>query len=221
MTVETLSETLFKQHCDAREVQYRRIEEGTTPVADFEVRLASSGVIVEVKQLNPNKHDVARQAAMRNGKVGHGHAPTGRLRNLLGDAYRQIKTYASCGLPAIVVCYNHAGALNHIDNFSVTRAMFGGMAAYIALGKDGRIHPTGQGFTGQRKVTRNSCRGLSAVCVLSTPTTDTTRLVAYHNPYVTNPVAPKALHRFADSQFGYKDPHVGRNVQLLAEQIEI
>lgn len=221
MSVETLSEALFKQHCDAREVQYRRIEEGTTPVADFEVLLPTGTVIAEVKQLDPNEHDVAREAAMRDGHVGSGHAPTGRLRNLLGDAYRQIKPYASRGLPAVVVCYNHAGALNHIDNFSVTRAMFGGMAAYIALGQDGHIHHTGQGFTGQRKVTRNTCRGLSAVCVLSTPTMDTTRLVAYHNPYATNPIAPKALHGFADSQFGYEDPHAGRNVQLLAQPIEI
>lgn len=221
MTVETLSETLFKQHCDAREVQYRCIEEGTTPVADFEVLLASGTVIAEVKQFNENNHDVATNTAMRDGHVGSGYAPRARLRNLLSGAYRQIKPYASRGLPAIVVCHNSAGPLNHIDNFTVTRAMFGGMAAYIALGQDGCIHHTGQGFTGQRLVTRNSCRGLSAVCVLSTPTMDTTRLVAYHNPYATNPIAPETLRGFADSQFGYEDPHAGRNVQLLAEPIEI
>lgn len=221
MTVETLSEALFKQHCASRGVECRRIAEGATKVADFELSLASGTTIAEVKQLDPNKHDLAREAAMRDGQVGSGHAPTSRLRNVLADAYKQIKPYSSRGLPAIVVCYNNAGALTFIDNFTVTRAMFGGMAVYIALGEDGCIHQTGQGFTGQRKVTRNTCRGISAVCALSTPFKGTTKLVAYHNPYAANPLLPQELHCLADAQFGYYDPHAGRSVELLAHELEV
>lgn len=221
MTVETLSEALFKEHCTARGVPWHRIEEGEKKVADFELSLHGGTAIAEVKQLDPNKQDLAREAAMRAGEVGSGHAPSGRLRNLLADAYQQIKPYSSRGLPAIVICYNNAGILNHIDNFTVTRAMFGGMAAYVALGQDGHIHHTGQGFTGQRKVTRNSCRGISAVCTLSTPAKGITKLIAYHNPYAANPLSPHALRTLADAQFGYDDPHAGRNVQLLAYELEV
>jgi hypothetical protein len=221
VTVETLSEALFKRHCEARGVVFHRIAEDGRKVADFELTLEPSIVVAEIKQLDPNDQDRAREAAMAEGQVGSGFAPTGRLRNLLGAAYRQIKPYALRGVPGLVVCYNNAGALTHIDNFTVTRAMFGGMAAYIALGQDGNIHHVGQGFTGQRKVTRNTCRGLSAVCVLSTPTNDTTRLVAYHNPYASNPISPAALRKLADRQFGYNDPHAGKHVQLLAHELEV
>ena len=221
MTVETLSEALFKRHCGARGVVFRRIEEDGGKVADFELSLESGIAVAEIKQLDPNEQDLAREAAMREGQVGSGLAPAGRLRSLLGSAYSQIKPYAVRGIPAMVVCYNNAGILTHLDNFTVTRAMFGGMAAYIALGSDGYIHHVGQGFTGQRKVTRNTCRGLSAVCVLSTPTRDTTRLVAYHNSYATNPLPPAALRKLADCQFGYNDPHAGKRVQLLAHELEV
>lgn len=102
MAVETLSETLFKQHCKAREVKCGRIDEGTTSVADFEVTLHGVTVIAEVKQLDPNEHDVAREAAMRDGHVGSGHAPTGRLRNLLSGAYRRSShTRRTASLPSL------------------------------------------------------------------------------------------------------------------------
>ena len=190
-------------------------------MADFELQLSTGLAVAEIKQFDPNQQDVARESTPPGQLMGAGYAPTKRLRNLLSDAYRQIKPYAAHGIPAIVVCYNNAGAMNWIDNFTVTRAMFGGMAAYLALGQDGIIHHTGQGFTDQRKVTRNTCRGLSAVCVLSTPSSNETKLVAYHNPYAANPLLPRALRALADKQFGYNDPHAGRNVDLLAHELEV
>lgn len=220
MTTETLSEKLFKQHCAARGVPCRRIPETGHKVADFEISLQSAIAVAEIKQLDPNERDLAREAIPLGKLAGAGYAPTGRLRNVLSDAYRQIKPYSLQGIPGVVVCYNNAGGLNFIDNFTVTRAMFGGMAVYIALDQDGVIHHTGQGFTGQRKVTRNTCRGLSAVCVLTTPSKDTTKLIAYHNPYASNPLPPVALRDLADAQFGYIDPHGHINPQLLAHELE-
>lgn len=199
VTIETLSEALFKQHCAERGVACRRIEENGNKVADFELTLNVGLVVAEIKQLDPSEKDLARKAVRPGQLVGLGLAPTGRLRNLISDAYRQIKPYSQRGQPAVIVCYNNAGCLNYIDNFTVTRAMFGGMAAYLALGKDGIIHHIGHGFTDQRKVTRNTCRGLSAVCVLSTPSQGKTKLVVYHNPYATNPVPAAALRNLIPS----------------------
>lgn len=220
MTVETISEALFKQHCATRGIPCRRIDEDGNKVADFELSLNLGLAVAEIKQLDPNAKDLAREATPVGHLVGSGHAPANRIRNLLSDAYRQIRPYAAQGTPAVVVCYNNAGGLNFKDNFTVTRAMFGGMAAYITLGQDGLIHHTGQGFTGQRKVTRNTCRGLSAVCVLTTTPDGETKLVVYHNPYATNPLSVSAVRDLADSQFGYNDPHSGRNVSLLAHKLE-
>jgi len=220
VTVETISETLFKQHCAERGVLCRRIPEDGRKVADFELELSCGLAVVEIKQLDPNESDRAREALPPGKLAGAGYAPAGRVRNILGSAYRQIKPYAAAGQPGIVVCYNNAGGINHIDNFTITRAMFGGMAVYLGLGQDGIIHQTGQGFTDNRRVTRNTCRGLSAVCVLSTPSRDSTKLVVYHNPYASHPLPPSALRTLAEAQFGYDDPH-GANPQFLAHELEV
>ena len=221
MTIETLSEKLFKRHCESRGVPYRRIPETGCKVADFEVYLNSSTVVAEVKQFDPNSSDIARES-LSSGELADGtNSPANRLRNLLSDAYRQIKPYSKQGIPGIVICYNNAGLINYIDNFTVTRAMFGGMAIYLGLGKDGIIRNTGQGFTRQRKVTRNTCRGLSAVCVLTGPKNGHTKLVAYHNPYAINPLTPDLLKSIADRQFGYVDPHGQSNPSFLAHELEV
>lgn len=221
VTVETRSEALFKQHCEARGVSYQRIQEEGRKVADFEIALSSGAAVVEIKQLDPNERDLAREAMPPGVVAGAANAPSGRLRNLLSDAYRQIKPYGDRGVPGIVVCYNNAGGINFIDNFSITRAMFGGMAVYLSLGQDGAIHHTGQGFTGNRKVTPTSFRALSAVGVLSTPTIDSTKLRVYHNPYASNPLSVRTLQKLADEQFGYSDPHGARNPEFLAHRLEV
>jgi len=219
VTVETISENLFKKHCAERGVPCRRIPEDGRKVADFELTLGCGLAVAEIKQLDPNECDLAFEA-LPHGTVGSGYAPVGRIRNLLSSAYLQIKPYAAAGQPGIVVCYNNAGGLNYIDNYTLTRAMFGGMAVYLGLNHDGVIHQTGQGFTDNRKVTRNTCRGLSAVCVLSTPGRDSTKLVVYHNPYASHPLPPSALRALADAQFDYDDPH-GTNPQFLAHELEL
>jgi len=221
VTVETRSEALFKQHCEVHGVSYRRIQENGRKVADFELDLPSGVAVVEIKQLDPNERDLAREALPPGTVAGAVIAPSGRLRNLLSDAYLQIKPYGDRGIPGMIVCYNNAGGINHIDNFSVTRAMFGGMAVYLALGHDGVIHHTGQVFTGQRKVTLTSFRALSAVGVLSTPTRDSTKLRMYHNPYASNPLPVGALQKLADEQFGYSDPHGARNPEFLAHKLDV
>lgn len=220
MSIETISERLFKQHCTDRGVPCVRIEETTYRVPDYELMIGSSTVFAEVKQLDPNERDRAREAVPAGQLVGSAISPYKRVRNLLGEAYAQLRPYARKGHPTIVVCYNNAGILNFIDNFTITRAMFGGMAVRISLEPDGVIRPTGQGFTGGRKVTRNSCRGLSAICVLTALPRNETKLIAYHNPYATNAISPDSMRRLADSQFGYADPHSGWNVDLFPFEIQ-
>lgn len=221
MTVETLSEVLFKKHCAERGIPCRRIEEGQKKVADFELSLDCGLVVAEIKQMDPNEEDRARQSLPPGTIRGAGYGPTTRVRNMLSDAYGQIKSYAAAGLPGIVVCYNNAGGVNHIDNFTVTRAMFGEMAVNLALGKDNVIHHAGRMFTGKRKVTRNTLRGLSAVCVLSAPSKGETQLIVYHNPYASCPLALHALGELADDQFGYDDPHGMLNPIFLAKKLEM
>ena len=222
MSVRTVSEQLFEQHCDTRSIARERIDEDGKKVADYRLPLSIGEIVAEIKQLDPNKDDLAREALPSGTLTGMVVSPARRVRGLLASAYLQIKPYASKGIPGIVVCYNNAGFLTYIDNFTVTRAMLGGTAVRLALDQAGVIRHVGQQFTGGRTATRNTCRGLSAVCVLSTPARDKTKLVAYHNPYASNPIAPSALTVLADEQYGYgRDPHGDPYTQLLAHRLEV
>ena len=222
MSVRTLSEQLFEQHCETRGIACQRIDEDGTKVADYSLQLAAREIVAEIKQIDPNQNDLAREARPPGTLVGMVVSPAPRVRNLLASAYRQIKPYAAKSIPGIVVCYNNAGFLTYIDNFTVTRAMLGGTAVRLALDQEGIIRRVGQQFTGGRTATRNTCRGLSAVCVLSTPSRGATKLVAYHNPYASNPIDPAELVSLANEQYGYgHDPHGDPYTQLLAHRLEV
>ena len=222
MSVRTISEKLFEDHCASRGILIARIPENGMKVADFSLTLPSGQMVAEIKQLDPNKDDLARMSAPPGSFFGPVLAPARRVRGLLADAYRQVRQYGAAGTPALVVCYNNAGFLRRIDNYTVTRAMLGGTAVKIALDQAGVIRHVGQQFTGGRTVTRNTCRAISAVCVLTAVATDRTELVAYHNPYASNPIDPSMLSPLADAQFAYEaDPHLDPFTQLLAQRLEV
>jgi len=206
----TKSEALFADLCASRKVPCKRIEEGITRTADYEVTLDGVLAYVEVKQLDPNKRDRKVNAQLDAVSV----APTKRVRDAIGKSYDQLKSYGERGHPCVVVLFNNAGFLRYIDSFTVTSAMFGGFGFRIALDKYRTIRLSSHGFFGGRKLTRDTCRGISAVCVLESGGLEGLRLTAYHNPFATNPIEPAALALLAVSQLRHDAPHSGQFVPL-------
>lgn len=217
----TKSESLFADLCAERKVPCDRIEEGISRIADYEVTLDRLLVYVEVKQLDPNESDRKAKEKMRAGYVAGTVAPTRRVRDQIAKAYNQLKTYCRRGHPCLVVLFNNAGILSHIDSFTVTSAMFGRFGFRLALDSSQAISVSGHGFLGGRKLTRNTCRGISAVCVLESSGSEGLRLTAYHNPYATNPVEPTVLSLLATSQLRHDDPHTGHFVSLLPHVVGV
>ncbi len=213
MTDRTISEQLFESLCSAKAVSCRRIPAGPSKTPDYEIVLDVQRVAVEVKQLDENDEDkrlnrVLDQRLMIEGAV----APTSRLRKQIAEGYRQLKAVAREGRPSLLVVYNNAGVLHYIDSFTVTTAMFGTFGVHLGLSASSGMQVTGQGFMGKRKITRNTCRQLSALAVMSGAARGAIRLDIYHNPYAITPIRPAVIASLADSQFLHPDPHAGNFV---------
>jgi site-specific DNA-cytosine methylase len=75
-------------------------------------------------------------------------------------------------------------------------------------------------FGKKRKLTRNSCRGISAVAVLDNRTAAGVTLKVYHNPFATNPIRYEAMAAIADEQFVNDDPHGQGFISMKPRKIE-
>jgi hypothetical protein len=212
MSVATISEQLFEAHCSSRGAHFRRLPETTSRQPDYELLLCPGSIIAEVKQIDPNKTDLSPEVLRQCQERGYGLAPVDRVRGLIASGYTQLKPYAKRGYPCILVAYNNAGLVNYIDEHTVTKAMFGPLFLQFQLAPSGALRWAGTTFGGGRKVTRNSCRSLSALCVLETGSPGTSRLHVYHNPYADVPANTSQLSGVADFQYVYDDPHQNRSL---------
>ena len=207
MTVKTVSETLFEKHCKLRSVTIGKIAEGEEKTPDYWVQIRRRPIVAEVKQIDPNENDRLKDQISSCSESGMGLAPAKRVRQKLAEAYLQIRAHARRGVAAVVVIYNNAGLMNFVDEFTVTKAMFGSPQIYLALNTEGFFACSGEGFGPGQKLTRNSCRGISAVCVLQTGGVRETHMSVFHNPFAANPIDPVDLSDFADYQYVYEQPN--------------
>ncbi|MBK7414698.1 MAG: hypothetical protein IPJ38_05840 [Dechloromonas sp.] len=175
---------------------------------------------VEIKQLDENDDDKLRNSQLGQGKVVGGSGLRVRLRRQIASGYGQLKRYAREGAPSLLVIYNNSGLLNFIDSFSITTAMFGSFGVRFGIDKSGTVDVTGQGFIGNRKLTRNECRKLSAIAVLK-ESASSISLDVYHNPFADIPLEPCLIRALADAQFIHPNPHSGQFVELEPAEIQL
>lgn len=210
MTQPTISETLFETLCAARGVPCQRVPVGRSTTPDYEIVLGVQRVMVEVKQLDPNENDQRINRALDTGAEMDGAtSPAPRLRVQIAHGYRQLKAAAREGQPCLLVVYNNSSAINFIDSFTISTAMFGNYGVRLGLARSGEICETGRGFMGNRKVTRNTCKRLSAIGVLKDARSGELRVEAYHNPFAQVPIDPTLMRVIAASQFLHSSPHDG------------
>lgn len=219
--IPTKSEALFEKLCAVRKIPCIRVEEGADRTPDYKVTLNRLLVYVEVKQLDLNERDGKAKEKMKAGGIATTVAPTKRVRDQIAKAYNQLKPYGKAGHPCVIVLFNNAGFMNYIDSFTVTSAMFGGFGFRLTLDESQTIHVSGHGFLGGRKVTRNTCRGISAVCILEGSRSKDLRVTAYHNSYASNAIQPADLAVLAANQLRHDDPHTGQFVPLLPREIGV
>ena len=203
----------FEALCAAQEVSYERLPVGAQRTPDYEIFLGGQRVIVEVKQLDPNKQDKEINHASDSGTATPNViSPTQRLRRKISDGYKQLKSAARKGQPCLLVLYNNAGLLAFIDSFAITTAMFGTFGVRLGRAKTGEVREVGRGFMENRRLTRNTCKVLSAIGVLDDMSGDISCLKLYHNPFALVPIEPAVMGLLAISQFRHPDPHNGMYV---------
>jgi hypothetical protein len=209
----TVSEELFERLCLEHGIVPRRIPEGAGEAADYEIVLGANKAVVEVKQLDRTPPDAERAGVV---------APSDWVRNQIGDSYAQLENSSGGENPTMLVLYNNAGALSWIDSFTISTAMFGDFGMKLGLKTDPQpeIVVVRQGFLGGRKVTKDTCRSLSVVAVMTSSDQRKVMLEAYHNPFATIPLTPEALAGLTRTQFVHPEPHTGRVVNWSPLRIE-
>lgn len=220
MSNRTISENHFETLCVNRGVVCERIPESATKTADYCISLGSTMLIVEVKQLDPNSEDKKLGAVWGTPQSSSAVAPSDRIQGLLVDGYSQVKRSSEGKWPTMIVVYNNSGAWNWIDTFTVAKAMFGSYGIVLSLQPDQTIDEIGRGYLGQRKVTKNTFRSLSAVGVLETGRSEALKLSCYHNPFANVPVEPTVLAKIANAQYVHPNPHESGFVSWEPKQIE-
>ena len=132
----TESEELFcrfgkSQGWRVERIDERYVDEGSK-VPDFLVRLGSgSGIVVEVKQFDPNPEE--REAAQGRGLGVLGGKPGQRLRQVITKANKQLKALGRSD-PGMVVPYNRTPCILHDDPYAVLTAMRGMHVVRVPVG---------------------------------------------------------------------------------------
>lgn len=216
----TISEIHFEKLCANRGVVCERIPESTTKSADYRVSVASMTLIVEVKQLDPSDEDERLGEVWGTPQSPGAVAPSDRVQGLLDDGYSQVKRSSEEKLPTMIVVYNNSGEWNWLDTFTIAKAMFGSYGIVLGLQPDQTIEEIGRGYLGQRKVTKETFRFLSAVGVLKHTGSEALELCCYHNPFAKLPIEPISLAKFANAQYVHPNPHKRGFVPWEPKQIE-
>jgi hypothetical protein len=201
----TLSEYLFERFCDGQGIPYGRIPEANTKTPDYELFPASTPIVVEIKEIDPNKEELEAERVARERGVGPaiGHTPGDRLRLKIAASSKQIKARAQGRHPSLLVVFNEGREVPHLESYSVRVAMYGLEQVYLTVPRPGMGSPhfAGMGYGPKRKMTPTDNTSISAIGALIMNSNDDIRLLVYHNRYAKVPLPPALLAQYAIRQF--------------------
>lgn len=203
----TLAEQLFERFCRRVGIKAVRIPTGTNKTPDYRISIGDQDVIVEIKQINPNREEKADLAKFDKGQSGgYSALPGNRLRRELSKADVQLATVAKDRHPAMVVFYNNVFLRYHTDPYNIRVAMYGVEQVVIAVSSDPKVRPRylGTKFGPKRKLTPEHNTTISAVgALILNPPGDrqSPQLIVYHNFYAKRPLSPELLRPYGIPQF--------------------
>ena len=204
----TESEELFRRFCESQGWGVERIDEHSvaegSKVPDFRLQLENGGgIVVEVKQFDPNPEE--RAAAQGSGSSVLGGEPGQRLRRVITKANNQLKGLGQSD-PGMIVVYNRTPCVLHDDHYAVLTAMRGmDVIEYYVPRDQGSPIPIRERPGPGKKLTREMNTSVSCIAVLRElfdgvpvpfglggpdPEHD---LVVYHNPFAKHRLDPSRL----------------------------
>src|SRR5688572_15232352 len=209
----TRADLLFERFCIERNIVCSRIPTGPDQTPDYEIRLGTKPVEVEVKQMEANEEDRAfAEKFHRTGRAAW-WVDRGRARQSILDAIKQLRAYAKGRMPTIVLLYDTIGtSTGYLDSGSIAYCLYGPEQWHFAVGRDPGSHAyLGSTFGGGRVATLQHNTTLSAVAVLREPISDQRiELLVYHNTYAALPLLPEDLRAEGVRHFMFRAPDAVR-----------
>ena len=214
----TESEELFRRLCKSQGWRVERIDEHSvaegSKVPDFRLQLGDGvGIVVEVKQFDPNSEE--QEAAQGRGSGVLGGKPGHRLRQVIPKANNQLKVLGQSD-PGMVVVYNRTQCSLHDNPYAVLTAMRGldvlrvpvgpsaGPGSLVRFGcyqqgPGAKLNPERNTSVSCIAVLREFFDGVAIPFGLSGPESPDTAgdpeyaLAVYHNPFAKHPLDPGRL----------------------------
>jgi hypothetical protein len=191
--IKTKSELLLEQFC--RDVGLLLVPIPTEARAarrtpDYELALGELRVVVEVKQIDPNKEEVkAERAHTASGEpFAFQSTPGSRLRGKISQAARQLRTRREHEQPGLVVVYNNVCFRPVLTSeHNVLAAMYGRLAIRLSISRTGPIISEPR-LAGDRSFDPKTNTVVSALGILSQQ--QPTKLAIYHNNFARAPIDP-------------------------------
>jgi len=201
MTDRTVSEALFERFCTDTDLPFTRLEPDSAagrPTPDYELRLQEPPILVEVKQIDPNREDEASlRAFAETGEYSFSGVPGDRLRGRISKAGSQLRARARSGQPTLVVVFNNVDVLRgYTGPHAVMSAMYGLYEALVITtrGVGARIVSVVHRLGGGRSMTPKHNTKISGLAVLFDGP-EGPYLVVYHNRFAAVPLRPEVLRR--------------------------
>ena len=201
----TLSEKLFEQLCNSRQIRFEPIlRVSGQQTADYRIWLADAETIVEVKQIERSEHEIKLIAS---GEDEESPAVISdiqtRIRNKFDKAKTQLKSLSGGKLHTILVIYDNTSGLSGMDNEAFMNAMQGDEVIELTLERKTRkvvrtVHTYG---SKNRKVGQNHNRTVSALGRLLLNESGHPMLFLFHNEFSTNSLPMEAGSLIAAKQF--------------------
>jgi len=138
-TRKTAGEVAFEGFCEANDLSFDRITEGTEPTPDYVLRLGET-IYVEVKKIDED----ANFSPARGTRT-----PGTHIRAKINQARDQLRSVAQSGSPAVLLVYNNLDPLQSFgtEQHDFLAAMYGELTWYVA----GEQIPNAGIFHGRKK----------------------------------------------------------------------
>lgn len=201
MKEPTISETLFERFCAETGIPFVSLAPDPSaglPTPDYEIHLQEPPILVEVKQIDPNREDQASlQTFAETGEYSFSGVPGERLRGRISKAGSQLRARVRPDQPTLVVVYNNVDVLRGFTGpDAVMSAMYGLYQTVITTtrGVGARVLSVNNQLGGGRSMTPQHNTTISGLGVLFEGPTNP-HLVVYHNRFAAVPIRPDILRR--------------------------
>jgi len=205
--MKTQSEKLFEDFCKRNNIACKSISVQSSRTPDYCISVNGEKIIVEVKEISPNKEDRVNDNNLRHAKSGYvsvvGIKRLGsRAQHKIAKSAKQISNLSRDKYPGLLVLYSSIISVNPLDPYQLKVAMFG--IDTMVLSRPGSMNEMPDVLEKKsgpnRKLTPNANTSISAIAVL-TENSNAPDLTVYHNHHAAIRIPSAVFGKIGCPQF--------------------